>query len=121
MDEELRGERTDHEPMPQDAAARVARVVARVAAVVALVAGCGPTVGAKPHSRPLSAPLAPARTPDRATIVIDGARPGPVFQGIGAISGGGGNSRLLMDYPVRSAGRSSTTCSRRTSGPRCRC
>jgi hypothetical protein len=37
--------------------------------------------------------------PFRATVVVDGARPGPVFQGIGAISGGGGNSRLLIDYP----------------------
>jgi hypothetical protein len=35
----------------------------------------------------------------QAAIDIDGARPGPVFQGIGAISGGGGNSRLLIDYP----------------------
>lgn len=34
-----------------------------------------------------------------ATITIDGRRPGPVFDGIGAISGGGGNSRLLIDYP----------------------
>ncbi|HXS66278.1 MAG TPA: LamG-like jellyroll fold domain-containing protein [Streptosporangiaceae bacterium] len=33
------------------------------------------------------------------TITIDGRRPGPVFDGIGAISGGGGNSRLLIDYP----------------------
>src|SRR5215472_13450828 len=37
----------------------------------------------------------------RATIIIDGAHPGPAFQGIGAISGGGGNSRLLIDYPPR--------------------
>src|SRR5271165_4919796 len=105
MDEELRGVPTDHEPMPQDAAARVARVVAGVAAVVALVAGSGTTVAAKPHSRPLSAPLASARTLDRAAIAVDGARPGPVFQGIGAISGGGGNSRLLIDYPVRERGQ----------------
>jgi Glycosyl hydrolase family 59 len=96
MDEELRGERTDHKPMPQDAAVRVARIVAGVAAVLALVAGCGPTIAAK---------LALARTPDRATIVINGARPGPVFQGIGAISGGGGNSRLLIDYPPRERGQ----------------
>jgi hypothetical protein len=34
-------------------------------------------------------------------IVINGARPGPVFDGIGAIGGGGGNSRLLIDYPAR--------------------
>ncbi|HYX57561.1 MAG TPA: hypothetical protein VE888_00980, partial [Streptosporangiaceae bacterium] len=32
-------------------------------------------------------------------VNIDGADPGPAFQGIGAISGGGGNSRLLIDYP----------------------
>ncbi len=105
MDEERRGERTDHEPMPRHAAVRVARIVAGVAAVVALVAGCSITVAAKPHSLPLSAHLALARAPDRATIVINGARPGPVFQGIGAISGGGGNSRLLIDYPPRERGQ----------------
>ena len=33
-----------------------------------------------------------------ASITINGRRHGPVFQGIGAISGGGGNSRLLIDY-----------------------
>jgi hypothetical protein len=38
-------------------------------------------------------------SPYQATVDVDGGRPGPVFQGIGAISGGGGNSRLLIDYP----------------------
>ena len=104
MDEELQGKRTDHVPTPQATAVRVVRVVAGVAAVVALVAVCGTTVAAKPYVRALSA-LTPARTPDRATIVIDGARRGPVFQGIGAISGGGGNSRLLIDYPPRERGQ----------------
>jgi glycosyl hydrolase family 59/glycosyl hydrolase family 59 (putative galactocerebrosidase) len=33
-------------------------------------------------------------------ITIDARRAGPVFGGIGAISGGGGNSRLLIDYPA---------------------
>jgi O-glycosyl hydrolase len=33
-------------------------------------------------------------------ITIDGRTAGPVFQGVGAISGGGGNSRLLIDYPA---------------------
>ena len=43
---------------------------------------------------------APAAGPGTgATVNIDGADPGPAFQGIGAISGGGGNSRLLIDYP----------------------
>lgn len=35
------------------------------------------------------------------TITIDGHRPGPAFDGIGAISGGGGNSRFLIDYPPK--------------------
>jgi Glycosyl hydrolase family 59 len=35
----------------------------------------------------------------RTSVTINGARPGRVFQGVGAISGGGGNSRLLIDYP----------------------
>lgn len=33
------------------------------------------------------------------TITIDAAGTGKVFDGVGAISGGGGNSRLLIDYP----------------------
>jgi O-glycosyl hydrolase len=33
------------------------------------------------------------------TIVIDQGSNGKVFDGVGAISGGGGNSRLLIDYP----------------------
>jgi O-glycosyl hydrolase len=33
------------------------------------------------------------------TIVIDGESKGRIFDGVGAISGGGGNSRLLIDYP----------------------
>jgi hypothetical protein len=109
MDEEPPGVRPDRNLVPQDTGGRVARVVAKVAALVALLAGCGPAVAAEPNgapvptpapaSAPVSAPLAAAHTPDRPTIVIDGGRPGPVFQGIGAISGGGGNSRLLIDYP----------------------
>ena len=33
------------------------------------------------------------------TITVDGNASGRVFDGVGAISGGGGNSRLLFDYP----------------------
>src|SRR2546421_8120663 len=33
------------------------------------------------------------------SITVDGTKPGRVFDGVGAISGGGGNSRLLVDYP----------------------
>ncbi len=39
-------------------------------------------------------PATPAQS-----IVIDASSPGRVFDGVGAISGGGGNSRLLIDYP----------------------
>jgi Glycosyl hydrolase family 59 len=100
MDGERRGERADREPAPRGTARRITRVAARVAAIAALVAGCGPAVTANPHSSPSPVPLAVAHMPYRAAIVIDGGRPGPVFQGIGAISGGGGNSRLLIDYPA---------------------
>jgi hypothetical protein len=34
------------------------------------------------------------------TISADGTSPGRTFDGIGAISGGGGNTRLLTDYPA---------------------
>jgi hypothetical protein len=33
------------------------------------------------------------------TINLSGTGGGRVFDGVGAISGGGGNSRLLVDYP----------------------
>ena len=34
------------------------------------------------------------------TISVNGTSAGSTFGGIGAISGGGGNSRLLTDYPA---------------------
>ena len=34
------------------------------------------------------------------TINVDGSVVGRTFDGVGAISGGGGNSRLLIDYPA---------------------
>src|SRR6478609_6575763 len=33
------------------------------------------------------------------SVTLNGAAAGRTFDGIGAISGGGGNSRLLIDYP----------------------
>lgn len=46
--------------------------------------------------------VASSVTPPRSatTIVRLDGRLGPAFQGIGAISGGGGNSRYLIDYPA---------------------
>jgi len=42
----------------------------------------------------------PATAATTATsITVDGTSPGRIFDGVGAISGGGGNSRLLTDYP----------------------
>jgi O-glycosyl hydrolase len=40
-----------------------------------------------------------ARAATTTSIVVDGSKGGRVFDGVGAISGGGGNSRLLVDYP----------------------
>ena len=84
---------------------RPARVVAAVALAAAFSTTVTAATSARPHYGPPAAaygpPAAAVSTPYRATVVINGARPGPAFQGIGAISGGGGNSRLLIDYPPR--------------------
>ena len=81
---------------------------------MAMTVALGTTVYAAPVAGPAAGPGT------RATVNIDGADPGPAFQGIGAISGGGGNSRLLIDYPPGERAQISTICSHRTSGPRCR-
>jgi O-glycosyl hydrolase len=49
------------------------------------------------------AATAPARA--ATTITVNGSATGRTFDGVGAISGGGGNSRLLIDYsePQRTA------------------
>ena len=43
---------------------------------------------------------APAHAAPDTSVVVDGSQGGRTFDGIGAISGGGGNSRLLRDYPA---------------------
>ncbi|WP_138357532.1 ricin-type beta-trefoil lectin domain protein [Streptomyces sp. So13.3] len=51
----------------------------------------------------LAAVLSVTSTPAQAattSIAVDGSQSGRTFDGIGAISGGGGNSRLLTDYPA---------------------
>jgi Glycosyl hydrolase family 59 len=76
------------------------RTAAAVAAVLLLTICCTTDSGVRP-SRSHDGTLAVVTTgPHRVSIVVNGARPGPVFQGVGAISGGGGNSRLLVDYPA---------------------
>ena len=50
----------------------------------------------------LAAPLltaVPARAATGTSIMVDGTGPGRTFDGVGALSGGGGTSRLLPDYP----------------------
>ncbi|AEW98041.1 Glycoside hydrolase family 59 [Streptantibioticus cattleyicolor NRRL 8057 = DSM 46488] len=48
---------------------------------------------------PLVAKPTAARAAIPTAITVDGDADGRVFDGVGAISGGGGNSRLLADYP----------------------
>ncbi|MDY7089364.1 MAG: ricin-type beta-trefoil lectin domain protein [Actinomycetota bacterium] len=43
--------------------------------------------------------VSPAPAQAATAITINGSSGGRVFDGVGAISGGGGNSRLLIDYP----------------------
>ena len=46
----------------------------------------------------VAVPVTPAAA--ATTITVNGTSAGRTFDGIGAISGGGGNSRLLTDYPA---------------------
>ena len=46
----------------------------------------------------VAGPVAPASA--ATAITVNGTSAGRIFDGIGAISGGGGNSRLLADYPA---------------------
>jgi O-glycosyl hydrolase len=64
---------------------RVRRLAARLA-LGALLAGTGTLATGAPALAATS-------------ITVNGTGAGRVFAGIGAISGGGGNSRLLIDYP----------------------
>ena len=64
------------------------RVIGYVFAAVCLVLAC--VVAAAPQ----------AHAATTTTISVNGASAGRTFDGIGAISGGGGNSRLLTDYPA---------------------
>jgi hypothetical protein len=45
-------------------------------------------------------PATSAHAASATSVTVDGSQGGRTFDGIGAISGGGGNSRLLTDYPA---------------------
>jgi hypothetical protein len=47
----------------------------------------------------------PAGAATSTTVAVDGSSGGRTFDGVGAISGGGGNSRLLVDYPEPQRGQ----------------
>lgn len=66
------------------------RPAALLLLIVALALAAGATVGFAP----------PARAAVSTTVAVNGAVAGRTFDGVGAISGGGGNSRLLYDYPA---------------------
>ena len=65
------------------------RIVAYVVAIACLLLGAVAAI----------APQA-ARAQTTTAISVNGTSAGLTFGGIGAISGGGGNSRLLTDYPA---------------------
>jgi len=71
---------------------RLSRLVRRLRASTAVLAGAALLAGGV---------VATVATPAQAatSITINGASGGRTFDGVGAISGGGGNSRLLIDYP----------------------
>jgi O-glycosyl hydrolase len=64
-----------------------------------LVAGCLALMTALAIGAPATSVAAPQAAP-ATTITVDGTQGGRTFDGVGAISGGGGNSRLLRDYPA---------------------
>jgi hypothetical protein len=73
-----------------------ARAVGAAATAVICLLAIAPSAAARASGPP--GPPGRARQPTT-QFTINGARPGPRFDGIGAISGGGGNSRLLIEYP----------------------
>ena len=70
----------------------------RVLGLLAIIAGAAMvTVGA------VVLPFAPAQA--ATGITLNGTGSGRTFDGVGAVSGGGGNSRLLIDYPEPQRGQ----------------
>ncbi|GAA1214835.1 ricin-type beta-trefoil lectin domain protein [Kitasatospora nipponensis] len=72
---------------------RPGRVLRRAALAVSLLLSGVLTAGQ------VIAPAVASAATVSTSITVDGSRSGRVFDGVGAASGGGGNSRLLIDYP----------------------
>jgi hypothetical protein len=79
--------------------------------LLTLVALAAPASSAAARSKPrlsgnpgpFVAPATSARS-TTTSIPVSGTATGRQFDGVGAISGGGGNSRYLIDYPAQAAG-----------------
>ena len=67
------------------------RHIRRLAALAALLMGLALLAGRA---------VSPAYAATDTAITVDGTSGGRTFDGVGAISGGGGNTRLLVDYPA---------------------
>lgn len=90
---------------------RFSMLLAAVVAVALVVAGPGASAdtghqvsgsGLSPATPASALPSAAAAVAGVSTsIKIDPVDKGRVFDGVGAISGGGGNTRLLIDYPAK--------------------
>lgn len=82
---------------------RSAAVLAATLLVLASIAALAGRAGPAPTAtlRPVAedSPAQQAELDADRLVTLDGRRGGPRFWGVGAISGGGGNSRYLVDYP----------------------
>src|SRR5450755_336204 len=83
--------------------AAVATLAGLVAAQSAWAATQNPPLPPSRRAAPFVAP-ATSQASTTTAITVDGSAPGLVFDGVGAIRGGGGNSRLLIDYPAAQRG-----------------
>src|SRR3984957_12460603 len=81
---------------------RIILVAVALATIVAYTVSGSPAraANATPSGSPARAASAAPAASSSTTISVNGGSSGRTFDGIGAISGGGGNSRLLADYPA---------------------
>ncbi|WP_432886915.1 NPCBM/NEW2 domain-containing protein [Kribbella sp. CA-245084] len=70
------------------------RLAAAVSAALAVLVAVTQPMASAARAVPGAAPAAVSTS-----VALDGRAGGRTFDGVGAISGGGGNSRLLVDYP----------------------
>ncbi|HEX4832588.1 MAG TPA: ricin-type beta-trefoil lectin domain protein [Trebonia sp.] len=96
---------TSHRRIPAALAVTVLALVVLASAALAGVLAPLPARAAGPAVAASTAVAAVPAASASTTIAANGASAGRTFDGIGAISGGGGNSRLLADYPAAQQGQ----------------